>query len=125
MEDLKLKYRAMIDSLHRRTSQDSLDWRITFHGDLEVKINNYSVRLSNFRDEEGEPFEKVELLKADGSVIDSFVDNFLSGLPVEGNEFPHYYAKMKSLREQAMRKAMGLDAAVDEILSELDDDIPF
>lgn len=125
MEDLKKKYRVMVDSLYRKTFAGSLDWDITFLGHLEVNVGNYSIRLSEYKDEEGEPFEKIEILGSNEKLIDGFTDSFLNKETPPEADFPNYYMKMKDLHQQARRKAMGLDQAIDEILGDLDDDIPF
>lgn len=125
MNDLPSKYAKLIDRLFERTNVRAQEWVINPQGELETSSRGYQIRLKNYRDGEGEPFEAVEIYNSSDELIESFHDGTISKIkPTEG-EFPNYYLKMEKLRQRARRSALGADDALKDILSDLDDDVPF
>jgi hypothetical protein len=59
---------------------------------------------------------QIQLLNDEGEVLDSFSDIELG----QG-----YFEKMKNLFGTARRTALGTEKVLDEIIGELDDDMPF
>lgn len=125
MSDAKLKYQQIVDRLYNKTMNSSINWEIGFNNDLECILGEYTIKLKGFRDEEGEPFEVIEIFDSDGRVVDSFNDGVLADLAPKDVGISSYYNKMNALRSQAKRHALGADKALDQILENLDDDIPF
>lgn len=113
------KYAALVDRLMSRTAAGSLGWELQ-NGHPICSLGNYTVRLTSGRDSENVPFEYVELLDEYLNRLEMFSDGDLKGSPLpENEEYDNYYWKMADLRELAYRKAVGADAALDEVLREL------
>ncbi|MCP8939289.1 hypothetical protein NK718_12250 [Alsobacter sp. SYSU M60028] len=61
----------------------------------------------------------MQIINNEGVVVDSFTDDDIF------EENGSYYRLMEDIHELARRRAMGSDAVLDEVLKELDDDLPF
>lgn len=66
------------------------------------------------------------LLNDQGEVVDSFTDEDLKNVFPNGPAFGEsWYAVCKEIYDLARRRALGADKVMEEILTELDDDLPF
>ena len=114
------RYQKIVDLLIARTSGHDLDWKETADSDVfQVSLSNYSIILSE------EPrytasgmfnhvlrsVRKFSVRNPDGTEIDSFTDD---DLPQD------YSPRTSELFRNARRQALGVDRALDEILSELE-----
>lgn len=82
---------------------------------------NYAVILSEDVLTDDRVDYVVELMNADGRIIDRFSDVTLEGTdPSPGGGHPNHFVRMRELYETARRQAFGVDQALDEILKELD-----
>ena len=125
MATLREKYQSITERLYEQTSSGALSWVLSYENDLQCELGRHIIKLKSFRDEEGEPIEQIEFFNSDDLRVDYFNDVTLAGIVPTNSEFATYFSMMQSLREKARRNALGADKALDEILSALDDDIPF
>lgn len=125
MNDLPAKYAKLVDLLYDRTVDHIQKWNTSGSGDLETYSSGFLIRLSSYRDGEGEPFEAIEIYNSDDEMIESFNDGTIASCPLPDDRHSTYYNKMEQLRSRARREALGADQALKTILADLEDDIPF
>lgn len=109
------KYYALVDRLISKTNQEAVDWKESgFPNGFQVSFPNYSLILSEQEDDVGSVDYVVRIIDSNGTVIDRFSDADLGG---------EYFSRMSELYQRARRQSLGVDKALDEILSELE--LPF
>jgi hypothetical protein len=119
------KPRKLMDILGRRTVAGEIDWQETFPDMFQVSFRDNSVQISMHVHEANETTTyTVSLLNGEGEVADRFTDEDLDkdqfGAPGQ-----LWYRKLGELYAMARRRARGADKVLDDILKEVDDDIPF
>ncbi len=120
----------LVGTLFRKTLDGSLKWKKTSEDSVfSVSFSSYSVQLSlrsewNDSTDDIDEHYRLRILDGDGEVVEE-----IAPYTFESNTFTvPAYEIFKVMFESARRNAMGLNAAVDSILKELDpltDDIPF
>ncbi|MGE5270661.1 MAG: hypothetical protein ACM3JG_13420 [Thiohalocapsa sp.] len=117
------KYLQLLDRLIQKTDAGELAWEETAAGDaFQVSFPNYAVILSEAETPTTIDYV-VELVNADGRIIDRFSDVTLERTdPSSQRGGPRHFDRMKALFEVARRQALGVDKALDEILRELDNE---
>ena len=124
----------LVADLYMKTQESQVNWKKTSDDSLfAVSFKSYSIQVfktSETQEYHGE-FDRywLRILDSSGDVVEEIGDgNF------EGNEFTMPPDELlRGIFESARRHAMGLNAAIDSILLELnppkaapaDDDIPF
>lgn len=119
------KYGRLVDLLYERTQNKKIDWNAEDDGDVNTLIAGRRIRISSSRNSEGEPLEVVNILSGDWELIESFNDENLDGTPLPSSKFLTYWQLLSDLHETAHRQGLGADQAIDDIISELEDDVPF
>ena len=119
------KHRKLVETLHRKTAAGKLDWR---EADLILESDVYqldlamnSLRISRSTNSDGDDLIVISLLNGEAKVVESFSDEDIE--PDTNDRV--YFRLLRDLYEMAGRRAMGSDKILDDILTELDDDIPF
>jgi hypothetical protein len=116
------KVLQLIERLHEKTMAGTLEWEKTVEdGEFQVSFPNYSVQLKQHPDE---PMYLLTLLNDVGEIIAEVNDEDYDG-PGASEGLKPVYRKMKAMYERARRDVLGVDKAVDSILIELDDELPF
>jgi hypothetical protein len=108
--------------LYDKTVSGSISWNIGFSKDLYCSFQNHAIYLRSSRDADGEPLEIIELKNSSDEVIDSFDDTVIADSIFDIDGVANYYGLMMNLRNTARRQALGADKALDDILSDLDDE---
>ena len=121
------KYQSLIDKLYQSTITGNLVWGADLLDDkvLTTQIGTKTVEIGEGRSDSGEPLVRVTIRDDAGKALDTFDDESLSGLPVTGGSFGGYWSLMSDLLAYAKRQATGAEDAIDEILTVLDDKLPF
>lgn len=103
------------------TDNGEVTWRETARTNTyEVTFPNHTVAISQ-RDgtDPIEPDYFIEVYNSEGMLMGEFSDNELR------LNMPDSYKVMKNLYSLAKEGSTGLDQAIDEIISELSDRVPF
>lgn len=119
----------LVTGLNKQTFAGKVAWESTdLVGVFQVSYPNYSIRISS-RERGGAEDVFITIINSVGDVVESFSDVTLS------SDFSSAYRLMSNTYFEARRIAMGVNAALDEILVELgldseededeDEDIPF
>ncbi|WP_116817757.1 hypothetical protein [Pseudomonas syringae] len=115
----------LVTELNKQTSAGKVAWESTdLVGVFQVSYPNYSIRISS-RERNDVEDVFITIINSVGDVVESFSDVTLS------SDFSSAYRLMSNTYFEARRIAMGVNAALDEILAELglnseeDEDIPF
>jgi hypothetical protein len=114
------KLARMVVALKARTDRGDIEWK--FSGEensFKVELTNYTVSIYVQYNFEGTEDVWMRIYAKDGSIIESFNDTNLSSSDIPGSESP--YAYMSSLHQSARRIAFGVDKAIDEIISDIED----
>jgi hypothetical protein len=114
---------SMIMKLHERTRDGNVNWEQTVDdGVFQASFPNYSVQASRRPSRESpRDFDFVlRIFNDHGSLVEEVADTDL------GQDLESPYQIMREIYDGARSKAMGLDDAINKIMSELKkDDIPF
>ncbi|EJN18241.1 hypothetical protein [Pseudomonas sp. GM80] len=106
----------IIKGVDRQTKSGKIDWEITETENVfQASFPNYSIRLSYDELEFGNDYW-LTIINNEGIVIESVSDVKLK------DEFEGAYKFMESLYANARRVALGVDKALDDLLSIFDDD---
>ncbi len=112
--------------LHQKTVKGEIDWKETvLNGEYQASFSNYSIQIS-LVNSQGSPEAcvKMSVIGEGGDEIESFTDEdielqWLSEF--ESNLSP--YVMMHDTYGAARRLAVGAEKAINQILSELVDDV--
>ena len=117
----------LVKGLEKLTLDGKVAWETSDRvGVFQVSYPNYSLRISTKERDDAEDIW-ITIIDDVGDVVESFSDVTL------GNSFIDAYRLMSRTYAEARRIAMGVNAALDEILGEMglnteeddDSDIPF
>lgn len=117
------KTAELVDRLYRHTVTGRIAWSETEEeGVFQTAFPTYAVRISHRpsqTDIEGVDYV-ISIFESEGRLIEEITD---AGVAAEySEEFSRRaYGDMQELHETARRQAMGVEAALDAILAELDD----
>jgi hypothetical protein len=112
------KYIKILRLLVEQTDRDKLDWMET--GDESgflVSFPNYSILISEEAGLSGPPHYIVSIVNSEGKIVDKFTEVTLSyDLGMDS------YTVMRDLFNQARRRALRVDEALDNIIAHLGSD---
>lgn len=113
------KYAELIDRLYIQTTSKKITWtQIHFSDSVCAKVGTYEISLEMNEGPEG-PIARCEIKSENGSVVDTFTDEDLSGQVPSVDDYSAYWPLMRDLRNLAVRRATGADDALDSILDVL------
>jgi hypothetical protein len=113
----------LVQMLQRRAASGDLKWEETVQDDYyQTAFPNYVLRIGPRPGRGNDTDYVIQILNANNVVIEEFTDVDIDS-HMEGGGAS--FGAMRNLHEAARRSAMGADKALDEILNELGDDIPF
>ncbi|MCK1454357.1 hypothetical protein IVB36_26680 [Bradyrhizobium sp. 35] len=119
------KPKRLVRALSAKTQQGAIDWQESLSADtFQASFKDYSVQIA-LRDGpvEGSPIITLSVLNDEGVVVDRFNDEELD---LEGDEERlTWFTMMQEMHNLALRHARGADKALNAILGEIEDDIPF
>jgi hypothetical protein len=111
------KIGLLIKTLKTRTEEGLISWNETEKdGVYQVAFPNYTIRVSIRMSEQLSYDYMVSIYNLDGKLIEEVSDPDLSSY-LGGDD--NSYNFMRDLYDNARRNAMGVDKALDEILSKL------
>jgi hypothetical protein len=122
-----MSYQKIVDLIKRirsATSDGDIAWHETERdGVFQASFSNYSTRISkgNSYHDEGVEQYFLSILNDDGDTIEKVGDE--DGR--DEKERALLYGVMKEIYDTARRQSMGVDKAIDEILREIGDELPF
>lgn len=113
----------LLQQLRRRTLEGTLNWEETADdGAYQATFSNYGVRIRTMWNREHDsPDYQLELYNSNGHLIEEISSDALHEVDPKAGA----YQIMAQMFETARRIAMGVEQALDEILQELDDNLPF
>ncbi|MDF2638124.1 MAG: hypothetical protein K0R64_1108 [Novosphingobium lindaniclasticum] len=120
------KYRLLAERLYTRTLSGDLAWE--YDDLLEIlstKVAGRDIFLSSVTNDNGEPAIQVELSNPATNRRERFLDDDINGKWPKIEGYESYWKLLRALYDYGVRLATGADKDVDDILSDLDDDIPF
>jgi hypothetical protein len=118
-----LRYEKIVDLLAKKTEDNEIEWKESPISDIyQVSFANYSLTISEVYNSRQDVTDYVvSILNSEGNMVDSFSDVDLD----KSSGGTRYLSILRDLYQNARRQALGVDKALDEILKELDDDLPF
>jgi hypothetical protein len=122
------KHKKLLELLYSRTREGKVNWSDTVdRGSYLASFENYSVEISQQRnpDNPEEADVVISIRNSSGDVIESFVDTDIGTQIDEQQLRREFYQRASALYSMARRAALGTDKALDAIIGELDDMIPF
>lgn len=127
---ISTKHKEIFELLYSRTKSGDLAWHeAPERGTFVVSFTSYSLELSAYwhdqATEESDPIFRIMLRNDSGDVIETFDDTDVGEMFSAGAPKTEFYKKTKELYALAQRTALGTDKALDAVLKELKDIIPF
>jgi hypothetical protein len=114
------KHRKLVSLLLSQTRRGKVDWKESVNGGaFQVSFANNSLRISEHETERSIDYV-IELINNEGVVVESFADPEL-----ETDQNQVWFRDMKELYETARRTVLGSEKVLNEIINELEDDLPF
>jgi hypothetical protein len=112
------KLLKLFQRLHAKTKAGEIKWEQTSRSDVfQTAFPNYVVKLSARPSDSGEAFDYfVSIVNENGVVLETASDIDIS------KAFPavEAYKTMRELYDMARREALGVNAALDSLLGELE-----
>ena len=118
------KQARLVRHLFRKTNEDDLEWQTSAAGTFVVSFRNNGVQLRRGDTGAQSPIFFVDLINDQGEVVETFDDEDLDRAATAGTG-GEYFQLLGNLFELARRSAMGSDKVLNDLLKELDDEIPF
>jgi len=114
------QHKKLVEILLRRSQAGDFSWKETADDNaFNFSVGKNAVRITKVDGFRGDDII-VSLINSSGEVADYFSDTDL-----DGSEPGEWYRRMTELFETARRNALGADKILNEIILELDDEIPF
>jgi O-succinylbenzoate synthase len=114
------KIAKLVVSLHQKTIDGKLNWEQTDkRGIFQLSLPNYAIRFWMRSKGEQAADYIISIYDSEGNLVEQASDVDLK------NDLSKSYEIMKGMYELARRKAMGVDKALDDIISQLEEDLPF
>jgi hypothetical protein len=111
-----------VEKLAEKTINGGLQWeRTPDDGMYQASFPKYTVRLF-LRHRNEEPDYIVAILDEEGQIIEEASDVQITNSNNLGRQ---PFELMAEMYKAARRRAMGVDSALDELISSLDPDVPF
>lgn len=114
----------LVSRIEKKTISDSLTWEPTADAhEFQTTLGNFVVRIGEQFDpsDVDNPDYVIRIIDNMGNVLESATNGELFKITPEGKiENRHPYEVMKSIFRKAKRQALGVDKAIDSILSELE-----
>jgi hypothetical protein len=110
------KIARIVQRLHAKTAAKEIKWERTSRSDVfQTALPNYVVKVSTTPSDQSMGLDYVvSIVDASGAVLESASDVDVTKV------FTQAYPMMKDLYEMARRSALGVDAALDSLLAELE-----
>jgi len=115
------KQRQMIELLLEHSRRGAIDWKATGNAKtVNVSFHEASLLLTQLasRETPDEYDYRVQIIGPSGDIVDDFRDT-------DFEDVREVYKKLHEIFELGRRKALGTDAAIDSIIEELNNIIPF
>jgi hypothetical protein len=127
MNPVKERHAKLANTLLSGTKNRTVKWYIDEWGQNRLTADRAGYKITVEQDEnaENEPIIIISVRSKDGSVIDSFDDTDLVGETPSESGLTSYWQVMSQLQQTAYRQAVGADDALDKIITDLEDDVPF
>lgn len=124
------KLAEVVRRLHRKSAEGNIEWRADPGDDyFFAEVGDRVVRIGYFHyhGDDGDPVTDMEIaiLDSSGNVLETIRDTTLYSIPLKIAGYSGWFAYMSALYEAARRKVTGAEEAVNTLLEELSDEIPF
>jgi len=119
------KYRKFVELLYKKTVSKELKWSVGFDSNIfvDIGLNQLLVRTGN--NPHGEDLVVFEILNREHVRADIFNDETLIGGGGKPQNFENWFLLCQAVYDLGMRHATGADDILDDMIMELDDEIPF
>jgi hypothetical protein len=109
-------------SLLKRTEDGNISWTTTDNESVFLfSGTNTSVRVSSYIDDDNDMRTKMSLLNSRGTVVESLESEFRRG-PFDEVQPAPWNQTLNDLYHSAKRSALNVDAVLDDLLADLDDE---
>lgn len=117
------KQQKLVDLLFDRSKEGKLNWSEGVNtNSFQVAFSEYSVVLSAQDTDHIDVDYSLLVMNTDGEIVDEITDNEMAQGTLDPKKI---YKKFHDLFEMARRTARGSDEALNSIIEELDDGMPF
>jgi len=119
------KQRRFVELLYKKTLNREIKWNLNDHKQIYSTIAGRSLFSYSELNEDGEDLISFVLFGADGKLSDKFTDEDIKHNNVVPSGFENWYLLCAAILEIGKRQASGADDALDAMIDELDDEVPF
>lgn len=121
----KQKHRIFVELLYRKMVEKKVKREVNEQNQLYATIANRVLFITNGVNEHSEDIMVFTIFGQDGKRSDGFDDDGLSFDDQTPDGFGSWYQICNAINELGRRQASGADDALDAMIEELDDDLPF
>ena len=118
------KLMELVVRIEQKTMSDTLAWEATADQNaFQTTLANYVVRIREHNElDEPEPDYEIKIIDKDGATLESISNVDLNNIYkiMEPQPKRHPYQMMVAIFKKAKRQVLGVDKAIDSILSELE-----
>lgn len=119
------KQRKFVELLYRKTLSREIKWGTNEHRQIYTKIAGRSLFAYSELNQDGEDLITFVLFGSDDKVSDKFTDEDIKHNNIVPSGFENWYLLCAALLEIGRRQASGADDALDAMIDELDNEVPF
>ena len=119
------KHRKFVELLYRKTTAKQIAWVVNEQNQLYATIAGRILLITTGVNEHGEDIIVFTIFQENGAKSDGFNDDALSFDNYAPNGFDNWYLLCNAIFELGKRQASGADDALDAMIDELDDEVPF
>jgi len=111
--------------LNDKTNAGEIQWAGTDHHSVfRAEISKNAIEIREATDESGLPSVELAIFNSKGDRVDVFDDTLFSNVD-NPLGYTGYFSLMTDLLNTAKRQCSGAEQTVSELLSQLNDDMPF
>ncbi|WP_159043686.1 hypothetical protein [Sphingomonas sp. STIS6.2] len=119
------KQRRFVELLYKKTLSREINWATNEHKQIYAKIAGRLLYAYSQLNADGEDLITFVLFGSEDTVSDQFTDEDIKHDNIAPSSFENWYLLCAALLEIARRQASGADDALDAMIDELDDEVPF
>jgi hypothetical protein len=119
------KQKKFVELLYKKTLERGIKWALNDGKQIYATVAGRSLFVYSSLNNEGEELIHFAIFGTDSKISDSFTDETIKYGDMAPAGFDNWYLLCSALLDMGKRQASGADDALDAMIDELDDDVPF
>lgn len=119
------KQKKFVELLYKKTLERGIKWGMNDAKQLYAVVAGRSLFVYSSLNAEGEEIIHFAIFGTDNKISETFTDETIKYGTLAPAGFDNWYLLCSALFDMGQRQASGADDALDAMIEELDDDVPF